>query len=253
MHAHELHEVYYFISGQGSFSVEGTTYPLTPGCIMIMRPGETHRLQISPDHPYERAAIHFSTSFLAAADPGQWLLEPFYRRNLGQFNLYNAEKAAAGVIANCMNGLLGSLPAEKEQDAYQIELTVLSHLLPVLCELRRCHGVFSEKEPDFQANDLISQVVYFINTNLSEDWDLDTLSSKFFLSKSYLNSQFRQATGSTIWEYTIIKRLMAARERIRSGTPVSKVFHESGFHDYSAFYRRYKERFGVAPSQDKPD
>ena len=41
IHVHETPEVYCFLSGSGSFLVEGTNYPLCPGDILLMRPAET--------------------------------------------------------------------------------------------------------------------------------------------------------------------------------------------------------------------
>ena len=54
MHAHEMHELYVFMGGIGTYMVEGHEYPLEPGAIMLMRAGEAHKLQIRPDKPYER-------------------------------------------------------------------------------------------------------------------------------------------------------------------------------------------------------
>ena len=38
MHVHEQCEIYYFVSGNAEYLVEGTRYPLESGCILIMRP-----------------------------------------------------------------------------------------------------------------------------------------------------------------------------------------------------------------------
>ncbi len=90
MHAHSRCEIYCFLSGQGYYTVEGHDYPLTPGCILLMRDGETHKLHISPDRPYERIALHFSTSVLPSilpdADSRAAWLAPFRARPLGQRN-----------------------------------------------------------------------------------------------------------------------------------------------------------------------
>ncbi|MBQ7284366.1 MAG: AraC family ligand binding domain-containing protein, partial [Oscillospiraceae bacterium] len=69
MHAHEWMEIFYIISGKGNYLVEGNQYQLKPNDIFIMRASETHRLVIDPDEPYERIAIHFSPSIIAAVDP----------------------------------------------------------------------------------------------------------------------------------------------------------------------------------------
>ena len=77
MHAHELMEIYLFVSGKASYQVEGTTYSLCPNDILIVRAAETHTLTVSPDEPYERKVIHFSPTLLEAFDPELRLLRPF--------------------------------------------------------------------------------------------------------------------------------------------------------------------------------
>ena len=56
MHTHEQCELYCFFGGKGSFRVEGTNYPLSPGDIIIMRPYEAHYIDIDPSLPYTRSA-----------------------------------------------------------------------------------------------------------------------------------------------------------------------------------------------------
>ena len=65
MHAHEWMEVFYIISGEGSYLVEGNQYPLKPNDIFIMRSSEAHRLLINDNQKYERIAIHFSPTLIA--------------------------------------------------------------------------------------------------------------------------------------------------------------------------------------------
>ena len=68
MHAHEMHELYVFMGGIGTYMVEGHEYPLEPGAILLMRAGEAHKLQIRPDKPYERIALHMQPRLLAGVD-----------------------------------------------------------------------------------------------------------------------------------------------------------------------------------------
>lgn len=252
MHAHEKNELYYFISGKGSYFVEGNEYTLYPGCIMIMRPSETHMLQISPDEPYERLAIHFSSALLMSADPEQLLLMSYNDRPLGRWNQYKLQELNENLIRSCLAKIIQLYHDKHGGDGYQQRMCLISHLLPVLYDIRHCFYATRQNLPVTEPKDIIGEVINYINCNLTEDWNLDTLASRFFISKSYLNHNFKQVTGSTIWEYVIIKRLMIARQRIRSGIPIMEVFNASGFNDYSSFYRRYKARFGVSPKDDRP-
>ena len=43
-------------------------------------------------------------------------------------------------------------------------------------------------------------------------------------------------------------RLEAVRRQIRRGAPMKQACVESGFSDYSAFYRAFRQAFGISPS-----
>ena len=60
LHAHPFCEVFYFIQGDGYYTIEGRDYALSPGSVLLTRDGEIHKLHINPDSPYERMSVHFS-------------------------------------------------------------------------------------------------------------------------------------------------------------------------------------------------
>lgn len=65
-----------------------------------------------------------------------------------------------------------------------------------------------------------------------------------------MNKLFRSATGTTIGEYIIYKRIIHARGLIGHGMRISEAAEKSGFADYSSFYRAYVKRMGHSPQCD---
>ena len=249
MHAHEDFELFYFVNGRGTYSVEGNEYRLTPNCVLLMRIGETHMMHIDPDAPYERFVVNFTADSILPIDPTGLFLEPYLNRPVGQQNMYVPSQLNQSLIRSCFDTILA---AADYSDAVR-HTAVLSHLSVILYDVQRAYHLRPQPLAGLpESQGLIAGVVDYINCNLTENISLDTLSARFFLSKSYLNQQFRQATGTTIWDYVLLKRLMLARTAIRRGMPVTDAFRNSGFNDYSSFYRRYKSRFGVAPKDDRP-
>lgn len=84
LHIHDQYEIYCFLAGDAEYLVEGNVYPLKPGCILIMRPSEVHKVRIISQKPYERYVIQFADSLLNAVDPERYLLKAFLDRPLGQ-------------------------------------------------------------------------------------------------------------------------------------------------------------------------
>ncbi len=244
MHAHPTSEIYYLISGNGQFVVEGNEYPLEPRSVMLMRPGETHRILVDTTAPYERMTLQFNESLIRQVDADGLLMRPFLDRPLGQDNYYAPDQCRSHFIEECFRSL------EDMADTGGRALMLQCSLYPILGELGYA---FMKRQvtPRIRRTDTISSIISYINVHLCEPLSLEQISSRFFISKAHLNRLFRQAIGSSIWEYILIKRLTLARQQIQSGIHAAEACQNCGFKDYSAFYRSYKKRFGVSPAKDK--
>ena len=47
MHVHEQCEIYFFVSGNAEYLVEGSVHPLSEKSLLIMRPSEAHKARIT--------------------------------------------------------------------------------------------------------------------------------------------------------------------------------------------------------------
>ena len=243
LHAHEMKEVLIILSGEGVMRVEGNEYPLFPGAVFLMRDGESHKIEVEAGVPYERIAIHFSTSLLSMLDPRGELSVPFRERRLGTGNVFRLRS---------LEGLLPSvLELGDNTSSYRIRMTVTAFLYSLLIEVSNQHVVEEHSFVERKELGKIFEIIEFVNQNLSKELSLDAIASDFYLSKSQLSRSFKKATGSTLWDYVLIKRLFLARSLIREGESIACACERSGFREYSSFYRAYKKRFGVSPNQDR--
>lgn len=242
-HMHSGCELYCFLSGEGYFTIEGSEYPLSPGLILLTRPGELHKLAISGVLPYERVAVHFPPDAIEKIDTDGRLRALFFDRPLGQGNAYLGSEDSRAFLTSCIYRLVqrGKQLAPRTQ--------TLANLLPILCELSGLRASETAAPPATEG--LAAGVIAYINAHLCENWTLDTLAAHFYFSRTHLSRIFKQATGLSVWDYTLLKRLIAAREQIRSGLPATEAAVRCGFGDYSSFYRQYKRRFGVTPQGDR--
>jgi transcriptional regulator GlxA family with amidase domain len=90
----------------------------------------------------------------------------------------------------------------------------------------------------------------YVNEHLFEDISIQSVADAFYRSRSQISRVFRQATGSSLWDYVTIKRLMAARAMIQRGESAISACTACGFSEYSSFYRAYKSHFGHSPKED---
>ncbi len=242
MHIHDQCELLYFVCGKASCTVETATYPLLPDSLILMRPMESHRVTIFCKERYERYTINFSADVLDAIDPARKLLAPFFDRPLGEHNLYRAAELSISPAL-----LMKQMQTDGERGDRTAVLAYLPALLGELCKAFR-----EKKNLPAQARTLATEVADYINAHLYEELAVPKLAEQFYVSVSQLNRGFKKATGFSIWEYIVGKRLVAARNLIREGAPATHAYEKCGFNDYSSFYRMYVKRFGVSPKADIP-
>ncbi len=242
MHTHYDIEVYYFISGDCYYLVEGTKYRLKTGDIMIMRPLEAHSLLVCSDKvPYERIVANISPDLLKAFDPDGRILTHLFERPLGALNRFDSAMFSHSLCSDIF-----AMIATHGHDMSRLDL--ISRVMLVLAEADR---TTKHLDPELKKDNIGDLLINYVNQNLFKNISLQQISNVFFLSQSQINRIFKKNTGSSIGQYIAAKRLLTARNRIRAGEPAVKVSEECGYRDYSAFYRSYCTKFGCSPQEDK--
>lgn len=236
LHTHDNYEIICFLSGSADYSVEGNRYKLLPGDIMIMRTNESHHLIVKADVTYERIIINFNFG----DDPElNALLAPFNNREAGEKNLYRPSLLKESNLIFCL----------KKLSATQDPTRKFCWLLPFLEEL---NCIFESGKPyEAPTKDKTTHIISYINDHLTEDISLTSIAEEFFISQNHLNRLFKESTGTTLWDYVTLKRLVLAREKLNLGEKPTEIYRDSGFNDYATFFRAYKKHFGDSPKSAK--
>lgn len=232
-HIHDRCEVFYFISGNAQYLVEGSVYPLTKGSLLIMCPGEAHCIRFLGTERYERYAVNFPLSLFDSFDPERRLMRPFTDRPLGKQNLCLLPGLEETFREMCYY----------EGDDYGRTLLMTTKLANISEMTRQPNLGKAPAEPT-----LSEQIVRYVNDMLCEEITVGRLAEHFFLSSSQFSRLFRQATGASPWAYITAKRLIKARVLLHSGSSAKKAAESCGFGDYSVFYKAYVKRYGESPS-----
>ncbi len=242
MHLHDNFELYCFVCGRADYMVEGQIYNLRPGSLMLMRSSETHKLIPCGHERYERYTLNFYPEILSQIDPEGRLLDPFLKRELGQRNLYPAEEFPEISPLACFRKMCS------ECQALGAEYTLRGNLLGFLSAVNLAYQTHSSPYEEEKA-DFDRSLLHFVNDHLTEDLTLERISEQMHMSPSQINRIFHRLTGTTAYRYVLSKRLILAQEMMAKGAGAVAASQSCGFHDYSAFYRLYKKRFGSSPTE----
>ena len=245
-HYHDFHKILILLGGDVTYCIEGRTYQLAPGDIVLVNAGEVHKPEIHSNLPYERIILYVSPDFLtqyAGEDCDlSFCFKQAYREQAHILRLQDSKGGRLGAS-------IRALDASLNDDDYAAALHHRLLFLEFMIQLNRAalhHHI--EFVGDSASNEKILSILTYLNAHLTEDLSIDRLSEKFFFSKYHMMRKFKNETGYTIHNYITSKRLLLARSLINEGSPVIKAAQMSGFNDYTTFVRSYKKQFGNAPS-----
>ncbi len=242
LHVHWDYEIFVFISGDAEFIVEGTVYPLKPGSVLLMRPGELHHIKFRSARAYKRYVFNFSLEALPEGPLRDTLVTPFSERPLGHKNLYTADRF------NGISPVDFLAPMEKINPETPYAYTaIFCRLTSILACL---HEAFMTGEAALPEDSAIESVIAYINAHLEENLSTENLCNHFYMSTTKFNAFFREHTHMSVGHYIQIKRMYLARSLIERGLLPAEVCAQCGYHDYSTFFRAYKKTFGESPSKN---
>lgn len=105
----------------------------------------------------------------------------------------------------------------------------------------------SEFSSDDIPNEQIRNAIKFINSNFTRDINIGEISDYCYISKYYLCRKFKEATRLTIHDFITRKRIQHIRDLRAKGASLTNAVLNSGFNNYSNFYRSYVKLTGNSP------
>ena len=244
-HRHDFYELYCLLANGYTYHVEGNRYDLRPGTLVLVRPGEIHWPELEgPPREIERIVLWLNPQFISS-------LSIFLPQTLGTLgtNLQNEhlivpEEKTYQIILGLLYSLLYEKNRSDADSAYLCHL-ILSQLLIHISRVLN-QRVRPEEEPGTRYSEIM-RVHEYINAHFREPVSVSSLAMRFFMDKNTMTRQFKRIVGMTPGEYIRRKRLESAHNLIRQGYGVQHAGYVSGFTDYSAFYRAFRQRYGLSP------
>lgn len=248
VHQHDFYEVYYFIGGNVEYSVEGRTYDLQSGDLLLINPLELHQPRIAPDQQdYERIVLWINKNYLSELCYNKTSLTRCFDNTIPDHsNLLRPSKMQQTYISAMLDEIIN----EKNENGYAVEIATEAMILRFLVELNRLTiNSKSEKEKEESSSTIIPDVLDYINSHFCEKLTLTSIADEFFVSKYYLSHVFNNVVGTSVHRYIMLKRLIHAKQMLLSGIKSTTAATNCGFNDYAGFYRAFTAEYGVTPKE----
>jgi len=244
-HYHDFHKVLIFISGNVSYQVEGKTYQLNPYDIVLVNAGEIHKPIIHDETPYERIIIYISSKFFDDYKNDDYdLFHCFSKASEHHSNLIRIKDISNTRLYTSIFELAKSFQStEYAKQLYQ-QVLFTEFMIWVNRAVLNEDIIYQNATI---ANKTILDIMNYITAHLCDDLTIDSISNYFFLNRSYLMHLFKSETGYTIGKYVSEKRLFISKRLIQNGISITDACFQSGFKNYTSFYRSFIKKFNTAP------
>ena len=247
-HFHEFDKIVILISGSVDYLVEGASYRMLPGDIILVRHHMIHKAVIDVSVPYERIIIYLDSSYVDRFAPDMGLMECFAIAEKRRFCLIRPTEEEQKIV----NRQLLRIEESVQDTAYAADFVRGTNLAQLMVYLNRImQRDTTDKSESVEYNKKIADILSYINENISKALTVDELASRCYLSRYHFMRLFKNQTGYTVHNYIRQKRLTLAARLIREGMSASHAAAECGFSDYSAFHRAFTATFGMSPGKIK--
>ena len=244
-HFHEFDKLVILISGRVDYRVESSSYRLRPWDVLLVKHHTIHKAEIDKSAPYERFIIYLDRKYFERTMPGAGLMDCFDTADKHSRHLLSPRPEEVEELKNTVSAYERAA-ADRRFGAQAMGEAMMIQLLVQISRLAESERT-EDAESKYDAK--IQYALSYINENFRRELTVDALAEQVFLSKYHFMRLFKAQTGSTVHAYIRQKRLLNAARLIREGTPAGKAAADSGFADYSAFHRAFRETFGTSPGR----
>ena len=243
VHHHDFYEVYYLISGQVEYWVDGRIIRMEPGDLLLINPMELHRPLASQGTMYERFVLWINREFLEGLE-GR--LNSCFDTSLPSHThlLRPGQSERAALMSR-----LGEIVQEAYSRDFGSQVSAYGQFLQFMVQLNRLALRTQPKEESEQLSELVRNVLHYISQNLSEELSLEHIAGQFYISKYHLSHAFSREVGVSVYRYIMLRRLLMARQLLSAGESAKQVCRNCGFSDYTSFYRAFKSEYGISPRE----
>jgi len=248
-HMHPEIEIYFLTHGNGYIYVDGNTYEVAEGDLVIFNSEQVHQADFSDCNYHRRLLLEIDADFLDtySLSINSFSVKDFFRENAGIFHLEKKSHHYKHVL----NGFTRMIDETTNKSSY-FETMLYFEVLQLLIFLQRTSSelTFTKFEISEGYSGIVKKAIDFINTNLHTPLSLETIAKELHVNKSYLSRIFKSTTSANLHEYLNIQRVRKAQILLTTTEKeISEISELIGFNSVTYFQRIFKKHTGTTPNK----
>lgn len=251
-HQHFNFEIMMVNSGNGVYTTDNGSYPITQGDVFVFSSNEQHCITAVGEDGLCITNLQFDPQFIQ--NNGTNLVYTTAVTN-SRFCFQHNPSFKNRIKVDEATELLQLLYLIKNELLAQPEeyiLSIKSYLQLLLVKLVRNFD-YMDKTNSINADQLshINHALIYIDEHFTEQITLRELASHAGLTSNYLCSLFKQISGMTLWDYISAKRINKATQLLtteNNTTNILDIATQCGYNNTANFNKVFKKVTGMTPS-----
>lgn len=238
-HPQVCYEITLIVSGSAVCRTNGRTVHLKKGDLHFCKPGDTHAIYADAHAPLR----YFYMGFTLDA-PADHLLHSMVAA------LSESQLASAPDSFDCFTRFCAIFSDFMSAPAYS-DLLIYNELVNIIIDVYRS---FSRNtavgyNPNINSNNLVHDIVLYIDQNIRHIDLLSDLSRHFSYSYNYLSHLFTATMRRSLKDYVTEKKFELACDWLRNtDKTITDISDELSFNTIHTFSRAFKNHFGLSPA-----
>ncbi|MFU1793635.1 AraC family transcriptional regulator [Paenibacillus azoreducens] len=244
-HYHDGYEIFYLVSGDICYFIDGKAYQAVSGALFIINMNEIHKLVNSSGATFERVTLEFKKEFLEDLFAGGLPVDVMsgFRQGRPFIKLSALEQSFAERLFEQMIHEFVNRP-----EGYEPNLKTLLFQLLLFIHRKMGAAPAAEQTVVNSIHKKTFEIVDYINRHYDQKLTIEQISRRFYISPSYFCKTFRKSTGFTFTEYVNNVRIKEAKVQLAKGSDkVAEIAERVGFESLTHFGRIFKEFTGLSP------
>lgn len=233
-HTHHFTELFYIVSGVGSFVLPDREIPVKENDLVVINPNVEHT---------EKSNEHDSLEYIALGIQGlAFSLVP--DETVIPVGLFTYQGDRQEILFH-LNKLL--IEVQKQEEAYELVCQNIINIL--IIKLKRAKNITVESHDAQNLNQTVAIVKHYIHQNFHSYITLNMLAEIGNINKYYLSHRFKEDVGMSPIEYLIKTRIDNAKTLLETTDFTISVISESnGFSSQSLFAQTFRRHTNQSPS-----
>ena len=232
-HKHPFCEILFVLSGRGETIIDGNSYSIKKGDIIVYNPNVLHEEGTLGDAGMELAFFGI-TNFKINDLPPDYLID-----NSTSCILHTDEDEEK------FRFYFMSLAEEVRTDTQYNELIAKYLARLILIGVLRLANI---SEAKFVTNAIFLQIHQYLNKNFAKIESMDQICNDLHVSKYYISHVFKKYIGTPPMQYIRSQRIKHAKKLLQeTDLSATEIGEMCGYQDHVLFFKAFKKIEGISP------